>query len=720
MTTIATTTTKLLLSDKITSSPKPIVSTPSPFTSSPTTISTNVTTRNSSDIMLETPESSSETKRKSWLQRSLLNKKSSKHVGGNNKSPVSVDQQPQQQQEEITVKSEAASIADEYQRQSSSFESNRGEEEPAIPMTRSSSSSTNSNSNKKKLLDGLTRIHSINTPDVLIGKLKSSKKRFSGHHHHHHHHRSNSTHVKNNNEPILITTTTPAAATTKNPNNNKSGRRHSFDSLHSSSYIKKETSPSLSSEEEPDEENTYEMGGKISRQIVPLNHKDTALTTWDQQRGGGRGRPDFNLVVSNIDHEDEYINPTTTAEEEEAFYSQIVSENEEEEFEDPVEEKGGSNTPALIENDEQKIFVFDYFSLPVEIKSLIDIYEHKGKVERKKMVVRYKKLSAVKDRVVEEQAEVDDSEEDDEEDEEEDQEDEEDEELEEETTQDTMDYKDLITGLSAPPSNTQQQKDVREIAIVTTNKSDNIEFTKLIQLMASPTTKEDNNYDGPLLDLHVSLFGDQTTTTDNSNNLITEKLQDTIQSIDKNLEMYQQYKEESKIFIAKHLETMKKLNIFISSPPQDDDSVGTLFRISSSPNLKGGQQQEQQQPISDEPESISSSPSSVSSSSSSSSSLRNQQGSTTTDTLTTKPRPQSMFIDKNKIRSRDPFDERKNQVSTVISSLKQDLHGFQDNLKLTEEFVHDVQLDMDDTRNRMETYIKDIPESHYSAVSLFG
>lgn len=64
-----------------------------------------------------------------------------------------------------------------------------------------------------------------------------------------------------------------------------------------------------------------------------------------------------------------------------------------------------------------------------------------------------------------------------------------------------------------------------------------------------------------------------------------------------------------------------------------------------------------------------------------------------------------------------PFDCRQKEIMGLVNSLQNELNKFKQSLEKTEHFVNHVQLDMDDTRFRMETYIKDIPESHYSSVS---
>lgn len=68
-------------------------------------------------------------------------------------------------------------------------------------------------------------------------------------------------------------------------------------------------------------------------------------------------------------------------------------------------------------------------------------------------------------------------------------------------------------------------------------------------------------------------------------------------------------------------------------------------------------------------------------------------------------------------KTKDPFSYRQEEIERLVKSLKSELAELTTSLENTEDLVSDVQVDMDDFRNRMETYIKDIPESHYSAVS---
>ena len=208
------------------------------------------------------------------------------------------------------------------------------------------------------------------------------------------HTRSNSSHV------------TGVENATQNPT-----RRHSFDSLQ-----------------------PFKQDELINEDLF-----DPQLAQWDQERKqtahgyGYEERPTFHLAISTDNlHQHE--------------------EMSDDEFVDAKKTNTGTNTPVIVideinpstedTKEEQVVFMFDYYSLPVEVKSLIDSYEHKGKAERKKMIVRYKK-KAVENEEKEGGNRKDEQEDNEEEEDEDEFEEEEDE---DETIEDTVDYRDLITG----------------------------------------------------------------------------------------------------------------------------------------------------------------------------------------------------------------------------------------------------------------------------------
>lgn len=160
-------------------------------------------------------------------------------------------------------------------------------------------------------------------------------------------------------------------------------------------------------------------------------------------------RPEFNLHIPLDQQEDD--------DDDNASVKAIIEESE--------------DTPS-IQVEEAITLLFDYFSMPKEIKELLDIYEHKGKAERKKMTVKYKRKPQYHDDTSSSVhfSFYDNSSDDDEDDEEE----------EDDDTNTTVAFRDLIIG--GHDKINYKSNPVRDIAILTTTISDNIEFTKLIQL----------------------------------------------------------------------------------------------------------------------------------------------------------------------------------------------------------------------------------------------
>ncbi|GAN06725.1 hypothetical protein MAM1_0134c06213 [Mucor ambiguus] len=357
-----------------------------------------------------------------------------------------------------------------------------------------------------------------------------------------------------------------------------------------------------------------------------------------------------------------------------------------------------------LDEDEQKEEIvtvkFDYFTLPTEVKGLIDAYEYKGRVERKRMVVKFRKgnsLASSSDNTSSLMQEDDDEDDyyDDEEEEEEDGVD--------NNSKDVVYYRDLIVGEYEKIN--YRSNPVRDIAILSTTLSDNIEFIKLIQL-----SSEDPPDQGPLLDLHVSMFGDQSSDTDMNNE--AEEFETILQNIQSRLVILDAFKKESNSFLQDHISTMESLNLY----QRQNNEIPKLSRTYSQPSFT---------PYTEEPDaisyaSLSSSGSSFASTDSSSSSSSGVILRPTREMLSHRSsynrHAQSMYIDHTEVKTSDPFTFRQEEISCLIRSLKSELVEFKSSLQNTEDLVNDVQVDMDDFRNRMETYIKDIPESHYSAL----
>lgn len=167
-----------------------------------------------------------------------------------------------------------------------------------------------------------------------------------------------------------------------------------------------------------------------------------------------------------------------------------------------LELKKMSSTAVNIDTVEEseETFMFDYEAIPSEVRKLIDKYGDLGKAEIKELMVKHK------------HGESDEEEEEDEEEE-------------------MVDEADIITG-----NHIITEKGRRHIAIVTTTRSDNIKFTKLV-----PVVMEGSN-EGPFVDLHVSLFNE-----DNNDDINIEEFQDTIHSIDQHLERFQSFKRNADV-----------------------------------------------------------------------------------------------------------------------------------------------------------------------------
>lgn len=199
------------------------------------------------------------------------------------------------------------------------------------------------------------------------------------------------------------------------------------------------------------------------------------------------------------------------------------------------------------ENDEEKEQVitmkFDYFTLPTEVKGLIDAYEHKGKVERKRMVVKFRKGSSLASSSDNTSSLLQEDEEDDYYDDEDEDEDDEDEDEDEDedgssNSKNNIYYRDLIIGEYEKIN--YKNNPVRDIAILTTTISDNIEFIKLIQLSSEGSLDQ-----GPLLDLHVSMFDDQNNDSEVDND--PEEFDNILQNIQSRLVILDAFKKESNV-----------------------------------------------------------------------------------------------------------------------------------------------------------------------------
>ncbi|CEG83941.1 hypothetical protein RMATCC62417_17804 [Rhizopus microsporus] len=295
----------------------------------------------------------------------------------------------------------------------------------------------------------------------------------------------------------------------------------------------------------------------------------------------------------------------------------IHNDNDSVEIQHPYDNRIDKEKITIHENDMKKTFIFDYESLPTEVKGLIDKYEQNGDVIRKKVMIKHIK----NDHTYKENQDNDDDDEDDDNDEMMNDMNEDDSDSSE---YETMDIKNVITGYVS----NEAYNEPREIAIVTASPSDNIEFRKLVQL----STDTEN---GPLLDLCIFFFGDEADThQENVNDLLT--------SVEDQLESLESFQSASRAFLVENEEAMHRLHLSgLTGIADQDDAV--------------------------------------------------------------------------EIRD-DAFENRHDEILIMLQTLKHELQSFKGSLKETKRLIQRIQHEMDDTRNIMEVYIKDIPESHYSAL----
>jgi hypothetical protein len=62
------------------------------------------------------------------------------------------------------------------------------------------------------------------------------------------------------------------------------------------------------------------------------------------------------------------------------------------------------------------------------------------------------------------------------------------------------------------------------------------------------------------------------------------------------------------------------------------------------------------------------------------------------------------------------YEYRQDQLKDALSDLQRGMGKLRRSLEDTETMVHGVQIDMNDTKAKMDTYLKDVPETHYSEV----
>lgn len=390
-------------------------------------------------------------------------------------------------------------------------------------------------------------------------------------------------------------------------------------------------------------------------------------------------------------------------------------------------EPAASNDSGVSESsnedkDDTVQLMFDYDTLPDEVIGLLKEYEKMGRLEIRESAVNSNRRTDM-------QAEHEDGDgQDDEEEEEEGEEDEDDEAF--------IDPSKLIAGVrDILGTNAADQVDddsrVRRIAIVQASKNDTAEFVKLIHL-----AEDDALTSGPLVDLHVSLLGDQ-----NDSHEDQEDVHTLLREVDTRIVELETLTKESRSFMDKNSETIDNLAL------DELENCGGASRLSSShqgssssnrKNLYRAVDDTVIELIDDKLNPtrpsflLDTPPVSSSSISSSSSSSGNALPSTINATPSphkpdSSPRrysyssihhtPSLLFDTFLPYRSFNPFDYRQEEVRIGVCTLQNEIGDFKRALSETEKLIRDIQNDIDDTRQRMALYLKDIPETHYSAVS---
>ncbi|KAI8377933.1 uncharacterized protein BYT42DRAFT_362258 [Radiomyces spectabilis] len=362
-------------------------------------------------------------------------------------------------------------------------------------------------------------------------------------------------------------------------------------------------------------------------------------------------------------------------------------------FEDPTDVNSSDSGQSHEKQVEKgQVLLFDYDTLPEEVVALINEYEKEGKVQMKERRIKDTDGS---DR----QTSKDEDEND------------EDEELdldnEEDDEDDVIDAANIISGLythaNASPT------DKKTIAVVQVDPKDKSEFVKLVQM-----TGEEVMDNGPLIDLHVSLLGP----VDDKEQASSRRFDDieaTLRMVGGRLEELARLSQESQQFLNDRWDVTESLALDMVDHAGHETTTASGDRKSGSPQALFTEEPEDY--FAGEKASRRRSSSLLSSfNGKRSSSVQRLDRSSGRYSLASMHRAPSLLLNNIPFRSVNPFDYRQEGVRLSVEALQTEMTELKQALTETEVVVRDVQFDMATTRNRMETYIKDIPETHYSAL----
>ncbi|KAG2220995.1 hypothetical protein INT45_004614 [Circinella minor] len=332
------------------------------------------------------------------------------------------------------------------------------------------------------------------------------------------------------------------------------------------------------------------------------------------------------------------------------------------------------------EQEEEKRIMLDYDTLPSEVLSLLNEYEKQGKmqVEERRVKMYFKN----------------DEEEEDEDD-------------------DIVDGHELISTVLYPYDHNEEGLDdndsimTKKIAIVRASRSDRVEFVKLVHLTDGHSMKN-GKINRP------------------------EEIQSLLTKVDHKIETLQKLTQDAKQFMNDNKQAMDALTfddeVHDFTWPTPVNSKGRQTSNTSIHSIKeAAAAKEKEEDIKKKPSAFSlhtqsSSSTTTSTLSSNISTSNRSQQQSRRPSSSTRHVPSSFLLDPHisdphlPYNSVNPFDYRQEEVRLGVSALENEMSEFKNELKVTEELIRNIQIDINDTRQRMSSYIKDIPEAHYSAL----
>ncbi|CAO3644706.1 unnamed protein product [Cunninghamella blakesleeana] len=276
---------------------------------------------------------------------------------------------------------------------------------------------------------------------------------------------------------------------------------------------------------------------------------------------------------------------------------------------------------------------------------------------------------------------------------------------------------DICTVLSKDFQNIKSRK--REIAEIHLSPEDDLGFTKLIQI------PDEVDYEkGRLLNLYVSFFGPKK----NDDDLIIQNnsVKNLCKTINDRLETLDTFVDEANSFLA---DRAQQYHSFVPIDDPNNDLLQRNSLISSDVDKKSlninSSYGDISIPTSDGipinkkvtislPE-VMTTPLPTTSSTSM---VLNNSTTTARPHISFSPPPllhsSSSLWSNFPYREYNAYEYRQEQLNDAVVDLQRGVDEFKRSLQDTERIVRAVQIDMNDTKVKMDTYLKDVPETHYS------